>query len=40
MHESQKVASKFPTKDGLDSTIIVFVFLEIKATMYLYQDVF
>ena len=31
MHESQKVASKFPTKDGLDRTIIVFVFLEIQS---------
>ena len=30
MHESQKVASKIQTKDGLDSTIIVFVFLEIQ----------
>ena len=31
MHESQRVASKFQTKDGLDSTIIVFVFLEIQS---------
>ena len=31
MHESQRVASKFQTKDGLDSTIIVLVFLEIQS---------
>ena len=31
MYERQKVASKFPTKDGLDSTIIVFVYLEIQS---------
>ena len=36
MHESQKVASSFQTKDGLDSIIIVFGFLHgSKATMYL-----
>ena len=31
MHESQRVASKFQTKDGLDNTIIVLVFLEIQS---------
>ena len=31
MYERQNVASKFPTKDRLDSTIIVFVFLEIQS---------
>ena len=31
MYERQKVASKFPTKDGLDSTIIVFVYLEVQS---------
>ena len=45
MHESQKVASSFQTKDGRDSIIIVFGFLQIQGNNVPvddkpYQDVF